>query len=104
MAMEHGQVLELVVFRLRKGSSREELLGTVDAVSAWIAQQPGFVARSLVEDREGGRWIDVVWWRSVEEAQAAAERALSSESCAPMFELIDMDSMLMLHGPRVHAA
>ena len=54
MAMEHGQVLELVVFRLRKGSSREELLGTVDAVSAWIAQQPGFVARSLVEDREGG--------------------------------------------------
>ena len=54
MATQDGKVLELVVFKLRAGASREELLGTVDAVSAWIAQQPGFVARSLVEDREGG--------------------------------------------------
>src|SRR5687768_9656419 len=104
MAAEDGKVLELVVFHLRGGTSREELLGTVDAVSSWIAEQRGFVARSLVEDREGGRWIDVVWWQSMEEAQAAAERAMSSESCAPMFALIDMDSTLMVHGERVHAA
>jgi len=104
MAMTDGKVLELVVFNLRAGASREELLGTVDAVSAWVAEQPGFVSRSLVEDREGGRWIDVVWWRSMAEAQAAAERAMSSESCAPMFALIDMESTLMLHGDRVHAA
>jgi hypothetical protein len=38
------------------------------------------------------------------DAQAAAERAMSSESCAPMFALIDMESTLMLHGERVHAA
>ena len=29
---------------------------------------------------------------------AAAELALSSESCAPMFAVIDMESTLMLHG------
>ena len=103
MATEDGKVLELVVFTLRPGASREELLGTVDAVSSWIAAQPGFVSRSLVEDDAGGRWIDVVWWRSMEEAQAAAERAMSSESCAPMLGLIDMDSTLMVHGERVHA-
>ena len=80
------------------------MLGTVDAVSAWIAEQPGFVSRSIVEDREGERWIEVVWWRSMAEAQAAAERGVSSESCAPMFALIDMESTLMLHGDRVHAA
>ena len=59
---------------------------------------------SLVEDREGERWIDVVWWCSLAEARAAAERAMSSESCVPMFALIDMESTLMLHGERVHAA
>ncbi len=104
MATDEGKVLELVVFELRADTSREQLLGTVDAVSAWIAEQPGFVSRTLVEDHEGGRWIDVVWWRSMEEARAAAERAMSSESCAPMFGLIDMNSTLMVHGERVHAA
>jgi len=104
MATEDGKVLELVVFSLRAGTSREEFLGTVDAVSSWIAEQPGFVSRSLVEDRAGGRWIDVVWWRSMAEAEVAAERAMRSESCAPMFGLIDMSSTLMVHGERLHAA
>jgi hypothetical protein len=104
MATDDGKVLELVVFTLRPGATREELLGTTGGVSAWIAEQPGFVSRSLVEDREGGRWIDVVWWRSLQEARDASERAMSSESCAPMFGLIDMESTLMLHGERLHAA
>ena len=93
-----------MVFELKAGATREQFLDTFGAVSSWIAEQPGFVSRSLVEDREGGRWIDVVWWRTMEEARAAAERAMSSESCAPMFGLIDMGSTLMVHGERVHAA
>jgi hypothetical protein len=43
----------------------------------------------------------VVWWASLREAEAAAEAAMSSESCAPMFALIDMDNMLFLHGTPV---
>jgi hypothetical protein len=104
MATDDGKVLELVVFNLQPGASREDFLGTVDAVSSWIAEQPGFVSRSLVEDLDGGRWIDVVWWRSMQEAHAAAQRAMSSQSCAPMFGLIDMESTLMVHGKRLHAA
>ena len=99
-----GQVLELVVFKLREGVSRERFLGTVDAVSRWIGEQPGFVSRELCHDAEGDRWIDVVWWSTLQEAQAAAEVAMTSESCAPMFGLIDMESTLMLHGERVGAA
>ncbi len=96
------KVLELVVFKLNEGVSREQLLGTVDPVSAWIAEQPGFISRELAHDAEGDRWVDVVWWRSAAEAHAAAERAMTSESCAPMFALIDMESMLMLHGECEH--
>lgn len=29
---------------------------------------------------------------------------MTSETCAPMFSLIDMDSTLMVHGAPVHAA
>jgi antibiotic biosynthesis monooxygenase (ABM) superfamily enzyme len=93
-----GKVLELVVFRLVEGASREQLLGTVDAVSAWIAERPGFIARELVHDADGDRWVDVVWWRTMDDAKAAAELAMTSDSCAPMFALIDMESTLMIHG------
>jgi hypothetical protein len=91
-------VLELVIYKLNQGVSREQFLGTNDAVSSWISRQPGFVSRELIHDDEGDRWVDVIWWETLEQAQAAAELSTTSESCSPMFALIDMDSALMLHG------
>ncbi len=97
--MEAGtKVLELVVYQLHKGVSREQFLGTNHAVSSWIRQQPGFLSRELVYDAEGDGWVDVIWWETLEQAQAASQRSMTSESCAPMFALIDMESALMLHG------
>jgi hypothetical protein len=98
MASPERKVLELVVFRLLEGVTREQLLGAVDAVSGWISTQPGFVSRELCCDAEGDRWIEVVWWETLEDAHRAAELAMRSESCAPMFALIDMESVLMVHG------
>ena len=103
MTTDAEKVLELVVFKLRDGVPREQFLGTVEAVSSWISRQGGFISRELVHDGDGDRWIDVVWWRSMDDAKAAAELAMSSESCAPMFGLIDMESTLMLHGQLVGA-
>jgi hypothetical protein len=93
-----GQVLELVVFKLGDGVSREQFLAASDAVSVWLSTRPGFVSRDLVYDREGDRWVDVVWWETLREARAAAELATTSETCKPMFALIDEESTLMLHG------
>ena len=92
------KVLELVVFKLADGATSEQLLGTVDAVSGWARRQPGFISRELCREADGDRWIEVVWWRSMRDAHAAAEVAMTSESCAPMFALIEMESMLMVHG------
>src|SRR5687767_7168202 len=92
------RVLELVVFKVKEGVTREQFLGTVDAVSTWVRAQPGFLSRDLSYSATEDRWIEVVWWRSLSEAEAAAEVAMSSTSCAPMFALIDRDSTLFLHG------
>ncbi|MDQ3822675.1 MAG: hypothetical protein M3321_05485 [Actinomycetota bacterium] len=101
--MDAGKVVELVVYKLNEGVSREQFLATNDAVSAWIARQPGFVSRRLSHDPEGDRWVDVLWWESFEEAHAASEKAMTSESCTPMFGLIDTESTLMLHAEQVIA-
>ena len=93
-----GKVLELVVYKLNEAVSREQFLATNGPASTWLSKQPGFISRELIYDAEGDRWVDIVWWQALEEAHAAAELAMSSESCSPMFRLIDMESMLMLHG------
>lgn len=101
MTRPDGKVLELVVFRLRSGVTRERFLQTNEPVSEWIGEQPGFVSRDLSYDADGDRWVDVLWWETLEEAQTASERALHSDSCTPMFALIEMDDMLMLHADGV---
>jgi hypothetical protein len=92
------RVLELVVFSLRQGVTREQLLGTVDAVSAWARRQPGFISRELSHNADQDKWIEVVYWASLDDAEAAAKASQSSDQCAPMFALIDMESALFLHG------
>ena len=93
-----GKVVELVVYKLNEGVSRDQFLGTNGAVSTWISKQPGFISRDLSYDSEGDRWIDVIWWESMEQAHAASEKSQTSESCLPMFAQIDEQSMLMIHG------
>ena len=93
-----GKVLELVVYKLNEGVSRERFLGTNGAVSTWISKQPGFLSRDLVHDAEDDRWVDVVWWETMEQAHAASEASMTSESCLPMFAQIDAQSMLMIHA------
>ena len=93
-----SKVLELVVFKLAPGVSREQFLGAADGLSDWIRRQPGFISRDLSHDPEGDRWVEVVWWKTMADAKAAAEHAMTSESCAPMFALIDMESAVMIHA------
>ena len=97
------RVLELVIFKLKPGVTREELLATNDALSNWARQQPGFISREQAYDAQGDRWIDLLWWQTIEDAHAASEAALSSESCAPMFALIDEATIQMIHADAVIA-
>jgi hypothetical protein len=103
-----GKVLELVVFKVHEEVSRDQFLATNEPAVGWISKQPGFLAHELLYDAEGDRWIELVWWKTMDDAHAAAELALSSESCAPMFALIDMETTLMVHAEEaiapVHAA
>jgi hypothetical protein len=96
--MDSERVLELVVFKLKDGATREQLLATVDGVSLWASTQPGFISRDLAYAAAEDRWIDILWWESLADAESAATAAMSSPSCAPMFALIDDESTMFLHG------
>ena len=93
-----GHVVELAIFKVKDGVSREQLLETADGVAGWARNQAGFISRDLTYSAETDTWIDVVWWESLAAAHAASEAALTSESCAPMFGLIDLEGTQMIHG------
>jgi hypothetical protein len=96
-----GHVVEIAVFKLKDGVTRKQLLDTVGAVSQWAQRQPGFLSRDLTYSDDEDSWIDVIWWENMDAAHTAAEVAMTSESCAPMFALIDLEGIQMLHGERV---
>jgi len=92
-----NKVLELVVFSLREGVTPEEFLQTVGPVSTWAKEQPGFISRELIA-ADNDKWVEIVWWESLAQAEAAAEAAHSSDRCLPMFSKIQLEDMLFLHG------
>lgn len=97
-------VLELVVFQLRPGVTREQALSASEAVSAWVAEQPGFVSRETYEVPDGEQWVDVLYWRSMAEAKAASERAMAQDHCQAFFSLLAPEAEVFLHAVPVPGA
>jgi hypothetical protein len=104
--MQH-QVVEMVLFSVRKGVTRNAFLATVDGVSQWAQAQPGFISRDLSWSESDDRWMDLIWWQTLADALAAADAIMASEECGAMMSLIDETSMVMVHAapaiPRVSA-
>ncbi len=94
-------VFEIVIFHLKSGATHEALLEASGPVSDWVAQQPGFIDRKLVQSNDGSTYVETVRWQSLEEAESAAQLAMASPACGPMFELIEFETIQMLHGRAV---
>ena len=95
-----SKVVELVVFTLREGTSRDEFLATEASMDAWLREQPGFQSYDLLLGDDGDTWVFIGWWRTMAKAKAAADAAMTAPGTTPMLALIDFDSprYLYLHG------
>ena len=104
--IEQGReaVVEIAIARAKDGVSKEEVMATVEGVSEWAKRQPGFISRDLTYSQQDDTWIDVIWWESLDAAEAAAQAAMTSDACAPMFAVIDLEKTQLLHGERVASA
>lgn len=98
MTHNTGPVLELVIFKLSEDAERAAFLQASDGMSSWARKQPGFISRTLSHDPETDTYFDVVYWRSMQDAQAAIPEAERSDECAPAFSMIDRTSVQMYHG------
>ena len=94
-------VFEIVVFHLKSGATHEALLKASDPVSELAAQQAGFIDRKLIRSNDGNTYVENVRWHSLDDAERAAELSQTSPAGAPMFELIEFETLQMFHGRAV---
>ncbi|NKX44694.1 hypothetical protein [Roseicyclus persicicus] len=80
-------VIENVRFRLAPGTAVDSFLEANRAVEAWLAEQPGFVARTLSEGADG-EWLDHVEWTGMAAAEAAASAMMTEPRLAPFGQAI----------------
>ncbi|WP_292472399.1 antibiotic biosynthesis monooxygenase [Mesorhizobium sp.] len=90
-----AETLEIVSFRL-KPDAAADFIAQNGVVTDWLARQPGFLSRHLGE-RADGSWVDVVRWRSLEQAQAAAQRIMAEIGDCEAMRAIEPASVAMSH-------
>jgi heme-degrading monooxygenase HmoA len=89
--------VEVALFRLRPGVDEAAFLRASAAIAPAVRAFGGFRRRTLYKS-EDGRWVDLVDWDSLADAQRAAEAALTSPACQPFLAMIDPADDVMIHA------
>ena len=63
--------IEIVVFQLKPELTANDFQTAVDETAALLETQVGFISRTVGRS-EGGEWLDILYWDSVEDAKKAA--------------------------------
>jgi len=67
-------IIEVVTFQVKNGVSEAELLKLSSAFGEALKREiDGFVKRSLTKHCTQDLWVELIWWDSMEAAQAALE-------------------------------
>ncbi|MET7731851.1 hypothetical protein ABZT02_10830 [Streptomyces sp. NPDC005402] len=96
-------ILELVTFRTHDGVLEQQFDEAVRSVDGFLAEQPGFLSRQvLTVDTDGSR-VDLVWWKDLAAARAAAESIRTDPRAASFMSCLDPDSVRVSHARLTHA-
>ncbi len=94
--LENATIVERVSFKVNKGFSNEDGQQAMLKLNEFVATQPGYVARVTSIDTNNV-FLDIVYWKTLENAKAAAENIMNEESIQEVFDIIDKESMVFGH-------
>jgi hypothetical protein len=94
--MQKTQILEAVLFELNQGEDREMFLMNANVTQLKVEQFDGFIQRQLFENSQG-QWLDLVWWKSHDQAIQASEQIMHDDTCLPFMQSIRTDNMQLYH-------
>lgn len=81
----------LAPFKLAAGKTEADLIAASDMFqNQFVDSRPGVIRRELVRTGDG-KYLDIVQFRSVEDAQAIMKEEMESNVCHEYFSVMDMD-------------
>lgn len=95
-----SEAIEVVIFKAKNGISDNQLRTAALAVTPILKKMPGFINREFGVS-EDGQYIDIVRWKDLPSAKAAAEKVMSIPKCGEFFGLIDQSQMQFMHFDKV---
>ena len=68
-------VIEMIIFQTKQEVTTEYLLQLYHKLNKVLERDiTGFVKRSLTKDLSQDKWVEMIWWESMESAQEALEK------------------------------
>jgi hypothetical protein len=104
---ENRLTVEWAAFTLAPGVKEDDLLNASARLQdEFLSHQKGFIRRELLRGTDG-KWADLVYWESAEDANAIVEAAFKSPVCLNYFKLMvapepDKPDGGVLHFERIH--
>ncbi len=88
------KIVEITKFRLISDVEDRDFMKVAKDTQDIVESFPGYLSRTLCK-KDDGTWIDILYWKSKEDAQSAAKSAMESEALKPFMEMIDPNSVEM---------
>ena len=88
--------LETVEFRLNDNVTAEAFLTEIRKNEDFVSSLDGFIERHIAQN-EDGLWLDVVKWRDMQSAKAAASQFENAEEVRGLMSMINLETAKMLH-------
>jgi hypothetical protein len=92
VAITQAATVEYLQFNLVEGANPDDFLRETLAVDSILEEYDGFVARHLARNTDGS-WVEVVYWKTLKDAEAALPRFVKDERTKGFLSLVDGDSM-----------
>lgn len=92
-----NNIIEMAVFKVQEEVTDKQVIELSNAfIEVLKREMIGFIKRVITKDHKQDRWVELVWWESMEAAQTAFKKApLIPEFQAYCSVMIEDDSDLV---------
>jgi heme-degrading monooxygenase HmoA len=90
-------VLEVALFNVKPGLTDEAVIKAARAIQIDLEKFPGYLKRELFKG-ENHQWLDLVHWRSLDDAQSSAGQIMSGPNWPAFEAVINPDGGRMIHA------
>lgn len=90
-------ILEFAMFNAKPGVSDDAVIKAAQAIQTDLAASPGYLKRELFRG-DGQQWLDLVYWRSLNDVTIAAEKIMSGSNWPTFEAVLDATGGRMIHA------